>query len=114
MLTTMTTLVAPPAYSKLLCSAHGLTGVTDHLLFTVPAGRVWILRDLDLTLTGGAPGNIFLLDEDAVQFAQWLGVAANTYIPWRGRQVFAAGSELHLFTNGGTWDLRGSGYDLSA
>lgn len=85
-------------------------------VYTVPAGRVAVLRDIDGT--NGVAGDQYLLLYIAGFFV--LNLDANgassglaRYYNWRGRQVLNAGESIQLQASAGG-DIALSGYLLTA
>lgn len=107
-----------PLYSKLLAAIAGGTGTTT--VGPVPAGFIWIVRDVDGVGNGsGAAGTLYLelIDPSAaiVIFAAFdLPATGNTNTPWRGRQVLPEGWSLRVLPAGAYWQGAISGYQLSS
>lgn len=89
---------------------------TETVTLTVPAGKVWIVRDLDVVPRSG----------DVAHNVEWYGSAGQiiwfwSTVPgggqpagaWRGRQVFYQG-ETMSFGGQGAFDMTCSGYELEA
>lgn len=104
-------------YSKLL--AEGTGSDTDPpSTYLVPAGKVWIVRDIDAYSNAGladavlyvkdiVPGYLFAIAKVAV--------GSQNVVQWRGRQVLDAGAQgLEVASNAGSWTWRISGYELDA
>lgn len=99
-------------YSRVFASQQGLNGAID---LTVPAGKVWIIRDFDgyvsnlgattLRLIDKTSGGTFFVDSQIDPSAHWSS--------WRGRQVFEAGQIVEINTDV-PYDVRLSGYELDA
>lgn len=106
--------MARAVYSTRFFAVSGRT--TNGLAaYTVPAGFVAIVSDFDVTMTSGAPATILLYD----------GVAGSGFVPitlsailtpgrWSGHQVWNAGESFGWALTGGTWNIRCSGYLLTA
>lgn len=87
-------------------------------LATVPAGVVWVLRDITL-------GNLETTDTGAVSItvvaagapasvARWATIPDSAAVYWTGRQVLNAGDLLRVYNNSGLMSVLISGYELSA
>jgi hypothetical protein len=107
--------VAIPVYSSRLFAARLLVAGA-HTLYTVGAGNVVILRDLDVVQAAAFSSELYVYDGSSqVSFAYYSSPANVTYYSWRGRQVFSAGETIKCFVVGsGQWDLIASGYILTA
>lgn len=84
-------------------------------VYTVPAGKVAILRDVDGILA--STGLAYLLLGEAtfgMFYTALAGSVVNDRVEWRGRQVYVAGEAIRLGASGGTWHCRGGGYLLDA
>jgi len=107
--------MSSPVYSVKLADNAGVVGgpVT---LFTVPAGRVYILRDVDVAQPAGIASALVLITGGTGAWVYYVASAVSPfYAPWRGRQVFVAGDTLKAIVIGSTtWTVLASGYDLEA
>lgn len=94
----------------------GLSDVTTgvHLIGTVPAGRAWILTDVDAEESGGSGGTIYLLLGAYGPIKLTTDATDSASLQWRGRQRLYAGEELQAYVDSGTWRLLATGYELSA
>lgn len=92
-----------------------VNGPLDLVLFTVPAGRTWVIRDI----------SVFINDPGAtVTFSEVTGTSTFAFCfligdtaKWRHvdlRQALHAGDSLRLSVNQGNCQLAVTGYDLSA
>lgn len=101
-------------YSTLLFSGIR-TGPAGFALYTVPAGKVAVLRDADI-LAQTAAGVVLLLDQTpGVNFANLTFPAALSSVQWTGRQVFPAGQIIAVnIIAAATFQIRLSGYLLDA
>jgi hypothetical protein len=101
-------------YSVLFLSQKGLTG---SLVYTVPPGYVGILRDADV-YAGASLLDQSLFMEDSFTggaITGWVQSEGNAFAGiWRGRQVMEAGRGFLFNVASGTWDVRASGYLLTA
>jgi len=107
--------LAYPVYSSVLFRAQGVTG--EHDVF-VPAGEVWVVRDLDAYGTVDSLGRIELYLVELPSFAtfawfNWSSGEQNLK-QWRGRQVITpqgGAGALRVQNLGGTpVDVSVSGY----
>jgi hypothetical protein len=100
-------------YSTLFAAAV-ITTTGPHVLFTVPAGYVAVLRDVGFLNTSGVTGPIYLYDS-SVSTAWWASPSVANFgsVEWQGRQVFPAGSEISVQLGNAPWVVRASGYLLS-
>lgn len=113
--------MALPAYSTLLWELKPPYGLGNIAGPVVPAGRVWIVRQVTATVpTNAAPGSgvlglVFLADSQPLWRTPVNGtLGGEIYEATDVRFVIGAGSQLKAFSNGAEWFLRVSGYDLSA
>ena len=101
-------------YSVKFLAYKGLFG---ELVYTVPVGKVAILRDVDVYGGGVITfSQLFLEDSDTGgAITQWVSSEGNAFAGiWRGRQVFAAGEGFKFRSPLTEWDVRASGYLLNA
>lgn len=101
-------------YSTLLLRQKGLTG---SLVYTVPIGMVAILRDVDVYAGPSILDQRLFLEDSTTggTFAAWVQSEGNAFNGvFRGRQVFNAGEGFLFNVDAGTWDVRASGYLLTA
>jgi hypothetical protein len=84
--------------------------------WTVLAGTVLIVRDVDVvSITGAAATVLVFAGGTGATFVATPSLATRELYSWRGRQVLPAGEELHvLVTAGGDFDVTISGYVLDA
>lgn len=100
-------------YSKRFLAGAGASGAISA---TVPAGRVWIVRDCDLVFAGSLPANAGFQGSDG-QFVYYVEVAAGStqlWYGWRGRQILNAGETLTYHSFAGVCDFAISGYELTS
>lgn len=105
--------MSSPVYSTQLIGAAGL-GNTN-IGYTVPAGYVCVLRDVDAFChpTGSASAFVIAGNLSAVI---WYWENASGFVgsgQWRGRQVFRPGQIITFEAQIGTYDFSASGYLLS-
>lgn len=90
-------------------SAGGTT-----VVYTVPAGYVAILRDVDAYFPSGLGPQLFLQDGSIpLSFALLAPTAVPGSVQWRGRQVFASGQEIAVNTSATAVRALLSGYLLT-
>lgn len=65
------------------------------VVYTVPAGYVAVLRDVDAYFPSGLGPQLFLQDGSVpISFALLAPTAVPGSVQWHGRQVFTAGEEI--------------------
>ncbi len=102
-------------YSKRFYRAHGLNGTDTS--GAVPAGKIWIVRDIDSYSSSGASPQVWWvkLNTTGIPFATFkLAAFSQDGVQWRGRQVLVEGEVITIDTNTYTVDIMISGYELSA
>lgn len=103
-------------YSVRFIAVKGLTGTSS---YTVPAGMVAIVRDVD-TFIGTPTGvNALFLHGEHGQAMWWTSatIGQSQYASWRGRQVVEAGLTFDVQASVGAldaYDVTVSGYLLDA
>lgn len=102
-------------YSRNFFQLRGLSGPAP---LVVPAGKVWIARDLDVYGNFTAGGDFFF-EGPSLQTIYWTGWNPGDRFQrqWSGRQVFTAGSTITVRADVGPLDgidVTLSGYELSA
>lgn len=100
-------------YSTQFAAVDGLgAGVTT--LYTVPAGYVAVVRDLNLNDASlGSHSAVVFEGGSGARLLSVLSSVASGDNPWTGRQVFKAGQTIDLSVSGGAWAVLMSGYLLS-
>jgi hypothetical protein len=84
-------------------------------LYTVPAGYLMVLRDVDLLSNSAGATQVFIQDGGGA--GAWKAFSATAQFQsfqWQGRQVYPAGHELQVVLASGLWIGRFSGYLLTA
>jgi len=97
----------------MLARAHG--GVGDSDPYVVPAGFIWIIRDVELyngNLLDGVTASVTTTDEITVVSASWLG-ATGCY-QWTGRVVLDQEDDFFQLHANFAVDFYVSGYELVA
>lgn len=88
------------------------------MLYTVPAGYVAVVRDIEAWNFGGETDQLFTTANvpGPLAVAVWVTpeVAPNEWAQWKGRAVFNAGDILQAQASSSSWSLFISGYLLSA
>jgi len=104
----------------------GVVDNTDPVVLNVPAGHVYVLRDMQARTEGDgnthAPGVRFAsFGEPGTWFLSFTRALLPPWSPgatwsWEGRQVFTPGQILraHPISAAGLYTLRCCGYDLQA
>jgi|SRR5215469_8484987 len=89
-------------------------GSTSMPLYTVPAGNVVVLRDLELFLSSAGLFNLQLVGSGASAIVWYIsGASANSWHQWQGRTVAHAGDTIQAFCDGSGSLLLVSGYLLT-
>jgi len=107
--------VAAPVYSTRLLQAQGLAGTIS---YTVPAGYILILRDLDVYCHATGVDHVLLIG--AAGQAIWhqeFDATTTFYGSWRGRQVLYETETVQIAANMSildSADVTLSGYLLTA
>jgi hypothetical protein len=101
-------------YTKRLAAVYALAALQN---IFVPAGRVWVVRCVDITENAGSATSQFAFRGHLDQVI-WAQVSGSTGLygsrQWTGRQVFNAGEHFGLWPVVGKWDVTVSGYDFAA
>jgi hypothetical protein len=108
--------VARPLYSLRIFATGGLTPAAGIVGPTVPAGLIYVLRDIDVVEISsnasaivqayGPTGGVLWVYERAASLN-------SAYSSWRGRQVFDEGEQVGFSSQVGTWAIAASGYQLT-
>ncbi len=85
------------------------SGATD--LWTVPAGKVHVIRDID-GWTESSVGDTWYIGLSGNRVITLPAPTGSAAALWRGRQVFNAGETIQLFQSHGASHLAVSGYEL--
>lgn len=102
-----------PVYSIRIFAQGALTGTHP---VTVPAGLVYVLRDVDVWSRTQTSGDAFAILGSNAQLLWFVAIPplVNPWIgQWRGRQIFNAGETVTFESAGGEWDVTASGYQLT-
>lgn len=84
-------------------------------LYTVPAGHIAVLKDVDYYQTAGAASFLFIGEGTAALFPIALSTPAGVNsAQWRGRMVFQAGETIAQKNGGGTFSITLNGYLLTS
>lgn len=108
--------MARDVYSLRIFATGGLTNAAGLVGPVVPAGFVYVLRDIDVVeISGTAPA--IMQVESPVVAPLWNATRTVTggvvNAAWRGRQVYAEGEQVGFFAFSGTWAICASGYQLT-
>ena len=103
------------AWTHKLFSQQGVSSPTT--AFTVPAGQVWVIRSIDCYV--GAPAvSTQLIFKNLDDSAAWLSFTAeigqSRSFTWVERQAYMSGESLTVQPIDHPWDVRVTGYELSA
>lgn len=108
--------MARDVYSLRIFATASLTAASGTVGPHVPAGFIYVLRDIDVVEISGSGTGVMQVQ------AQTLGVLwvfqrgstlASAYGSWRGRQVYAEGEQVGFTVGSGTWSIAASGYQLT-
>jgi len=105
-----------PIYSTRFIEEHGLTGSAS---YTVPPGKVAVVRDLDSYIGTPTGLNSLFLHGAKGQALFWTSadIGQSQYASWRGMQVFYEGEIIEVAADVGiadAYDVTVSGYLLTA
>lgn len=109
--------MARPVYSVVFKNTN--TDDPD-LNYIVPEGFVAVLRDIDVYNNSALTAELFVEDNQSgvtiwrVDNSLVIPESTKGSVQWTGRQVFEAGGGFVFVASAGTWDVRASGYLLSA
>lgn len=100
-------------YSVRFVAEHESSGLVS---YTVPSDYVAILRDVDVTNTGGVSGAFVVYGPGGINFWEWAPVYSATApsASWRGRQVYNPGDVMAFQGVTSVYDYMASGYLLLA
>lgn len=83
-----------PVYSTRILEAAGLAST---IVYTVPAGYVLIIRDLDVYCHATGVDHVYLVGATGQTiWHQEFDVSTTFYGSWRGRQVIYAGEQVSI------------------
>lgn len=108
--------MARDVYSLRIFAHASLTSGAGTVGPTVPAGLVYVVRDIDVvrSTTGASEQLDFFNPLGGVLWNVVPGVldaGANGH--WRGRQIFSEGEQVGVRAFSGTWAVMVSGYQLT-
>lgn len=101
-------------YTKRLMTAAGLSAELDA---TVPAGKVWIVTDINAVARTITPPHAEVFAQILAGILFWYAEttdADHPWLQWRGRQVLVAGEVLRINAAFSTMDVTVIGYELTA
>lgn len=108
--------MARALYSLRIFSSGALTNAAGTVGPIVPAGLIYVLRDIDAFDSTNSAA------DELVVFSPVAGVLLNITGPqaaplgvhsWRGRQVYDEGEQVGVHAFVGTWSITISGYQLT-
>ena len=102
-----------PVYSVRFLAGVSSIGSIDIPTYTVPAGHVAVVRDIDLVLGTSGSAPIFT-GANGNWLVRWVAGAANEVKSWRGRQVYEAGEQFAMYMDHQVTHYQVSGYLLTA
>jgi hypothetical protein len=105
-----------PVYSLRIFATGGLVPASGVVGPIVPAGLVYVLRDIDLVELSGSTSAGFQLygqTGNIIWVVQHSSAPGITQGQWRGRQVYNEGEQVGFQSATGTWSISASGYQLS-
>lgn len=108
--------MARTVYSTRLYASAGLTAAGGVVGPVVPAGLLYVLRDLDVAEVSGTAGTIMIAINQAggqLWAAQRTAATPLGTFQWSGRQVYGAGERVAFQVFSGTWAIAASGYQLT-
>lgn len=89
--------MAPPVYSTQFLLLDNVAAAT--YAYTVPAGQIAIVRDMDLVAPAGSSAQIAYLAIEGAIIDMWAGITgALPGRQWRGRQVANPGQRVEIVT----------------
>ena len=103
-------------YSLPIFTSSGLTLGAGTVGPVVPAGLVYVVRDLDVFCdSAGASDNLIMFNQVGGVMLNIIkaSLAADGSYAWRGRQVYSAGEQVAFHAFVGTWAIACSGYQLT-
>ena len=92
-------------------------GVTSPVVYTVPAGTVAIVTDVDAYSGASSFQPIVRFQDTQTGGTIWFDAGdlnADFYASWRGRQAFTEGQAFQVSTENHAFDIRVTGYLLDA
>lgn len=108
--------MAPPVYSLRIFASAGLVPATGTVGPVVPAGLIYVVRDIDVfSHTLAVNDNLFLFNQVLGVLQEWQvhSVSDNPHQQWTGRQVYREGEQVGFRTFQGNWSIACSGYQLT-
>lgn len=101
-------------YTKRFIAGHLTAG---SFVATVPAGKVWIITNMDAVHLGTIEGSMGVTGATGLYLWFIDSAARNLNDPsfqWEGRQVLYAGEHLTITLGAGVFDVWVTGYELDA
>lgn len=91
-----------------------VSDTANHIVYTVPAGSVAVLRDVSLFQYAGAPASINVHTQDGVVLALAMPASVPALEVSQGRVVLNAGDSMEIQATAGNWTYALSGYLLTS
>ena len=105
------------AYTRQL-AWHDSTAAEDVALGTVPAGRIWVIRDVVIDNTNATTSTVAIYGRISGQPATWTllreDLLAEKVFHWEGRLAVPAGQVIRWVTTQSSCRVVVTGYDLTA
>jgi len=101
-----------PVYSKRVVG--GSYGSGSHLVYTVPADKVFIIRCVDFANESGGTAEAIVILNSAWCLFDKQGVTPSSSYQWTGRQVLNAGDTITVAATQSNANFTISGYLLDA
>lgn len=108
--------MAAYVYSLRIFASGGLSPGAGTVGPIVPAGLVYIVRDIDaFDNSAGSSDNLVVFNQVGGVLVSWIGpsIASIGGYQWRGRQVYNEGEQVAVRSFVGTWTIAISGYQLT-
>ena len=109
-------MASQPVYSLRIFSQGGLLPASGVVGPTVPAGLVYVLRDVDAcdaTFTAGDEMAFLSPTNNPIVFFRATVSVPGENFSWRGRMVFGPGEKIGFESFQGAWNVVASGYQLT-
>lgn len=108
--------MAQPVYSLRIFATGGLTPGAGVVGPIVPAGFVYVLRDIDMFEETAAGSTILTVRNQTggvlIQVQAGTTISSRNW-EWRGRQVYNEGEQVAFLAVVGQWSVAASGYQLT-
>lgn len=103
-------------YSLRIFATGGLSPGAGLVGPIVPAGLVYVVRDIDVVETSGTNGTILEFQGQTLGPLTYFERTAADGLgrgSWRGRQIYNEGEQVGFKALSGTWSISCSGYQLT-